>query len=68
MNQKQLNDKIEKATPQERRQFKATANVCLNTLRVNMRKQRAEAENMLEAGMPETEKRLKQEREQRCQM
>ena len=50
MNQKQLNDKIEKASPQERRQFKATANVHLNTLRVDMRKQRAEAERKIELG------------------
>ena len=68
MNQAQLNAMIEEATPQERIQFNATKNVFLNTLRVKMRKQRAEAENMLEAGKPETEIKLKQEREQKCQM
>ena len=68
MNQKTLNNMFEQASPQERLQFKATKNVFLNTLRVNMRKQRAEAENMLEAGKPETEIKLKQEREQKCQM
>ena len=50
MNQKTLNNMVEQATPQERRQFNATKNVFLNTLRVNMRKQRAEAERKIEQG------------------
>ena len=50
MNQKTLNDMVEKAAPAERQQFKATANVFLNTLRVKMRKQRAEAERKIELG------------------
>ena len=50
MNQKTLNNMIEQATPQERRQFNATANVHLNTLHHKMRKQRAEAERKIESG------------------
>ena len=55
MNQKLLNDMIEKASPSERRQFKITANVHLNTVRVNMRKQRAIAERKIELGELEDE-------------
>ena len=51
MTQASLNEIIEQATPQEKRQFKATASVHLNTLRVNMRKQRAEAERKIELGV-----------------
>jgi len=63
MNQKTLNDMIVKASPAERKQFKATANVFLNTERIKMLKKRAEAERMLEAGISETEITLKQEKE-----
>ena len=51
MNQAQLNAMIEEASEADRRQFKATANVFLNTKRVNMRKQRAIAERKLEQGV-----------------
>lgn len=50
MNQAQLNAMIEEATPAEKRQFKATANVFLNNLRKTMRRERAEAERKIELG------------------
>jgi len=72
MNQKTLNNMLEKATDAERKQFKVTANVFLNTERKKMHKQRAEAERMLEVGISETEITLKQERKKKegelCQM
>ena len=51
MNQAQLNAMIEQASDSEKRQFKATANVYLNNLREKMRRERAEAERMLELGI-----------------
>ncbi len=51
MNQYHLNAMIEEASESERRQFKATANVHLNTLRDKMRKERAIAERKLELGV-----------------
>ncbi len=50
MNQHHLNAMIEQATPQERCQFKATANVHLNTLREKMRREQAIAERKEELG------------------
>ena len=55
MNQAQLNAMIEQATPQEKRQFKTTANIFLNTLCEKMRRERAEAEHKIELGVTETE-------------
>lgn len=50
MNQAQLNEMVEQASPKEKRQFKATANVHLNNLRDKLRRERAEAERKLEQG------------------
>lgn len=67
MNQAKLNEMIEQATPQEKRQMKACINVHLNTLQEKMCRERAEAERMLESGISETEIALKQEREQNAE-
>ena len=51
MNQAQLNEMVEQASESERRQFKATATVFLNTLRKEMRRKCAEAERKIELGV-----------------
>lgn len=45
-----IKDLIEKASVSERRQFRATASVFLNTLSEKMRKERAETERKIELG------------------